>query len=194
MLDFSLKLDSEQSPPNPSRLDVLESAQASREFTAPAFARTPCSCEENAWLCRSCGATIRGDDDTYRSCWKWRAQYSHLGGIGAGIGEGNEGVKCGRGAMCLASEEIERKDDFGSFETEWQAEQHEGYLVTEVNGVGGVMRKLVKRRVRMGAAVAESIDERVGREPYLFAEHKGDVRSWCGWCDRVIPARDELDK
>ena len=136
---------------------------------------------------------MRTDDDTYKRGWTWRAQYSHLGGFGTGIGEGIEGVSCGRGAICLASKDIEREDDFGSFEAEWQEGRHDGYLVTEVDGIGGGVRKMVKRRVRIGAAVADLTAEREGREPYLNREHRGDVRSWCGWCDRVILSRHEAE-
>lgn len=82
-------------------------------FTAPAFARTPCTCEEAVWLCQPCGQSLRSDDTTYRRVWTWRTRYSTYlgGGLGTGIGEGCQGVKCGRGEDCLAAQEIELEVD-----------------------------------------------------------------------------------
>ncbi|KAL5361380.1 hypothetical protein BJX96DRAFT_84223 [Aspergillus floccosus] len=77
-------------------------------FTAPAFLRSPCSCQTAVWLCHQCGQKLRSNDTTYRRVWTWRTRYStYLGGLGTGIGEGCQGVKCGRGEDCLAAQEIE---------------------------------------------------------------------------------------
>ncbi|KAL4896837.1 hypothetical protein BDV59DRAFT_199181 [Aspergillus ambiguus] len=77
-------------------------------FTASAFFRSPCSCQSAVWLCHQCGQKLRSSDTTYRRVWSWRTRYStYLGGLGTGIGEGCQGVKCGRGEDCLAAQEIE---------------------------------------------------------------------------------------
>ena len=60
-----------------------------------------------------------------------------------------------------------------------------GYLRQEVEGIGGVVKKKVKKRVRVGATVCEFDDERSSGK-YLAREASGRERSWCGWCDRVI--------
>ncbi|PWY88502.1 hypothetical protein BO70DRAFT_377979 [Aspergillus heteromorphus CBS 117.55] len=78
------------------------------QTTISAFQRTPCSCSDAIWLCHQCGHQVRSNDTTYRRVWSWRTRYStYLGGLGTGIGEGCQGVKCGRGEDCLAAQEIE---------------------------------------------------------------------------------------
>ncbi|KAJ5086825.1 hypothetical protein NUU61_008132 [Penicillium alfredii] len=81
--------------------------------TAAAFARSACTCEDTVWLCTPCGQTLRSSDTTYRRVWAWRTRYSTYlgGGLGTGIGEGCQGVKCGRGEACLAAQEIELEVD-----------------------------------------------------------------------------------
>ena len=79
-------------------------------FTTPAFARGACMCPEGAFICRPCGHELPSSDSTYRLIWNWRRRYSREG-IGTGIGEGTEGVKCARGAACLAMQEIEVEVD-----------------------------------------------------------------------------------
>ncbi|KAI9858447.1 MAG: hypothetical protein M1824_004314 [Vezdaea acicularis] len=56
----------------------------------------------------------------YLRVWRWRTRYANLGGLGTGIGEGNEGVKCGLGAQCIAATEVEVEvdiDDAGPLNT-----------------------------------------------------------------------------
>lgn len=81
--------------------------------TTTAVSRNPCTCEEMVWLCAHCGQTLRSNDTTYRRVWTWRTRYSTYlgGGLGTGIGEGSQGVKCGRGEACLAAQEIELEVD-----------------------------------------------------------------------------------
>lgn len=82
-------------------------------FTTAAFMRTPCHCEDAVWLCQTCGQSLRNNDTMYRRVWTWRTRYSTYlgGGLGTGIGEGYQGVKCGRGEDCLAAQEIELEVD-----------------------------------------------------------------------------------
>ena len=60
-----------------------------------------------------------------------------------------------------------------------------GYLRQEIEGIGGVVKKKVKKKVRTGATVWEFDDERESGK-YLEREASGVQRSWCGWCNRVV--------
>lgn len=73
------------------------------------FARSRCTCGESVWICQPCGQALRTEDTTYLRGWAWRTRYSACGGIGAGLGEGNEGVECGRDGDCLAAKEVEKE-------------------------------------------------------------------------------------
>ncbi|KAK4127324.1 hypothetical protein N657DRAFT_677958 [Parathielavia appendiculata] len=67
-----------------------------------------------------------------------------------------------------------------------------GYEGHEVEGIGGVMKKLRVRMVKVGACVPEWDDERAKGE--IFGrEVQGRRRSWCGWCRRVIPSRKDYE-
>ncbi|KAJ5729917.1 uncharacterized protein N7483_004425 [Penicillium malachiteum] len=85
----------------------------SKGFKAAALAQSICNCSDALWLCVQCGQTLRSNDTTYRRVWAWRTRYSTYlgGGLGTGIGEGCQGVKCGRGEGCLAAQEIELEVD-----------------------------------------------------------------------------------
>lgn len=182
---------------------------------ATAFARTPCKCDEMLWLCTQCGQTLRSDDTTYRRVWAWRTRYStYLGGVGTGIGEGYQGVKCGRGESCLAAQGIQLEvdceaDDSGSdtgssgspvhhlsysHDNGNSIDSHDddqpGYFRQEVIGLGGVVKHKSKKRVNVGACVVEYEDERETGN-YLVREEEGLHRAWCGWCSRVITAKGE---
>ena len=151
----------------------------------------------------------------------WRKSYSD-GGLGTGIGEGNEGVPCGRGPQCLAAEEKEVEVECGSDrlpsdlvppgatvvlplgtpndggdregEVLWGSgvEEKAGYLRQEIEGIGGVVKTKFKMRVRVGRTVREYEEERREKGRFLEREIKGERRSWCGWCGRVI--RGEKDR
>lgn len=66
-----------------------------------------------------------------------------------------------------------------------------GYLTQEIEGIGGVVKRKIKKRVRIGRTVTEYEDEREKAE-YLGREIRAENRSWCGWCDRVIPSIRDL--
>lgn len=180
-----------------------------------------CTCDEALWLCVQCGQTIRSADTTYRRVWAWRTRYSTYlgGGLGTGIGEGSQGVKCGRGEWCLAGQEIELEVDCEADEglsdssstghspvshpgqghaylepgMDGHDEEEPGYFRQEIIGLGGVVKHKAKKRVMVGACVVEFEDERETGK-YLVREECGSARSWCGWCDRVIPSkRDDLE-
>ena len=67
-----------------------------------------------------------------------------------------------------------------------------GYLTQEMEGIGGVVKKKVKKRVKVGKTVREYEDEREKAE-YLGRETRMENRSWCGWCDRVIPGKRDYE-
>jgi len=174
-------------------------------FTYQAFARDPCNCTEHVWICQPCGQSLRTDDVTYVRGWDWRKRYStRLGGPGAGLGEGSEGVTCGRKSTCLASYEVEKEidcpaDDLAIDQAEAEKARLEGrsrsgigFFMQEIEGIGGVMKKKVKKRERVGRVVKEYEDERENGG-YLSREKAGANRSWCSWCNRVIPSKGDLE-
>ena len=68
-----------------------------------------------------------------------------------------------------------------------------GYERHEIEGIGGVVKRKLVRMVRVGACVPEGSDERVaGGAGALRREVRGDVRSWCGWCWRVVPGAKDV--
>ncbi|KAH7325788.1 hypothetical protein B0I35DRAFT_474523 [Stachybotrys elegans] len=64
-----------------------------------------------------------------------------------------------------------------------------GYERHEIEGIGGVVKRKLVRMVRVGACVPEWEDEKGGGGRILGREVRGEARSWCGWCWRVIPGR-----
>ena len=71
-----------------------------------------------------------------------------------------------------------------------------GFKEQEMVGVGGVFKKKVKMMVKVGRWV-EWEDERDGMSAegggrVLEREISGKVRSWCAWCERVIPSEADL--
>ncbi|KKA20868.1 hypothetical protein T310_5106 [Rasamsonia emersonii CBS 393.64] len=197
-------------------------------FTESAFARTPCNCEDAVWLCQTCGQSLRNNDTTYRRVWSWRARYSTYrgGGLGTGVGEGSQGVKCGRGEDCLAAQEIElevvceadesavgssnhshvnghghhvngyHNRGLGDSTQAGRLDNHEeepGYFRQEIVGIGGVVKKKAKKRVMVGACVDEHEDEHKSGN-YLLSEESGQHRSWCSWCWRVVPSKEDLQQ
>jgi hypothetical protein len=67
-----------------------------------------------------------------------------------------------------------------------------GYARHEIEGIGGVVKTKLVRMVRVGACVPEWEDEKA-RGEILGREVQGRVRSWCGWCWRVIPGKKDHD-
>lgn len=66
-----------------------------------------------------------------------------------------------------------------------------GYQRHEIEGIGGVVKRKLVRMVRVGACVPEWEDEHGVGKRALVREMNGDMRSWCGWCWRVIPGKDD---
>jgi len=64
------------------------------------------------------------------------------------------------------------------------------YLTHEMEGIGGVVKKKVKKRIKVGCVVKEYEDER-DNGSYLKREQGGANRSWCYWCLRIIPGNKD---
>ena len=128
------------------------------------------------------------------------------------MGEGDQGQKCGKGEGCLATRggatcwvEIDCNDhpppsslseglpsgdgaesaSNGDSELEARSYPKPGYLRQEIEGIGGIVKRKVKKKVHVGATVWEFDDERESGK-YLEREASGVQRSWCGWCSRVV--------
>jgi hypothetical protein len=67
-----------------------------------------------------------------------------------------------------------------------------GYARHEIEGIGGVVKKKLVRMVKVGACVPEYEDEKA-RNDIMSREISGKVRSWCGWCWRVVPGQKDYD-
>lgn len=61
----------------------------------------------------------------------------------------------------------------------------------EIEGIGGVVKKKVKRKMQVGAVVKEHEDEREEGK-YLWREQEHVNRSWCSWCARIVPSRKDV--
>jgi hypothetical protein len=130
----------------------------------------------------------------YVRAWTWRTRHSnYLGGLGTGVGEGNEGVECGRGSACLGAKIVEHETceqevlaaRYGSPDTteRWRGTS---YHAQEIEGIGGVLKVKHKKQVRVGECVKHYEDEREKAVQYLEREVSGSLRSWCSWCERVV--------
>lgn len=68
-----------------------------------------------------------------------------------------------------------------------------GYARHEVEGIGGVVKSMRVRTVRIGRCVPEWEDEK-HRGAILDREVSGTARSWCGWCWRPVPSKREYQE
>lgn len=176
--------------------------------------RGPCTCaSRGVYLCQQCGHNVRGQDDIYQRVWRWRCRYStHLGGgLGTGLGLGNQGQKCGRDKFCLATRdamalmetecvsedvstpglhELSRSNTPVLHDNDGEARPEPGYFRQEIEGVGGKVKSKSRKLVKVGATVYEFRDERESGK-YLSREANGERRSWCSWCSRVCPSKSE---
>lgn len=63
-----------------------------------------------------------------------------------------------------------------------------GYARHEVEGIGNKIKTVKVSMIRVGGCVPEWKDEKAMGQS-LRREIAGEVRSWCGWCDRVVPGQ-----
>ena len=142
----------------------------------------------------------------YIRAWIWRTRYTHNhGGVGVGAGEGNEGVECGRGQACLGRRIVEQETCNPDFldplekcytPTPESPERRRGtgYYEQEIEGIGGVIKMKHKKQVRVGECVKLFEDEKAQSIQYLEREVKGELRSWCSWCKRIVMStRDKAE-
>ncbi|THY41349.1 hypothetical protein D6C99_07848 [Aureobasidium pullulans] len=157
--------------------------------------RSPCTCATQTWLCTPCSTTLRTSDTSHTRAWTWRSRYNldTLSGLSTGIGHGLEGVQCGRGPSCLSSRTVYTEIESDAASTPFSARTSAGYFLQEIEGIGGVVKKKVKRRMQVGDVVGEFGDERDGGR-VLGREQDGRSRSWCSWCERVVLSRRDVDK
>jgi hypothetical protein len=65
------------------------------------------------------------------------------------------------------------------------------YLTQEIEGIGGVLKVKHKKQVRVGECVKLYEDEKTKSIQYLEREVKGELRSWCSWCERVVRSKKD---
>lgn len=73
-----------------------------------------------------------------------------------------------------------------------------GYERHEIEGIGGIVKRKIVRMVRIGACVPEWEDEKShynvpSASRVLGHEVRGEIRSWCGWCLRVVPGQKDRE-
>lgn len=113
-------------------------------------------------------------------------------------------MECGRDGECLAAREVWNEsecdvDELAAIEVEMAQADLEGrqwsgssYMTSEIVGIGGKVKKKLKKRVLVGAIVKEYEDERV-QGTFLAREQTGANRSWCNWCARVVLGKKDLE-
>lgn len=67
------------------------------------------------------------------------------------------------------------------------------YTTAEVVGIGGRVKRKIKKEVSVGAIVKEYEDERVTSK-FLLREQEHVNRSWCSWCDRVALGKKDIER
>ncbi|OQN95784.1 hypothetical protein B0A48_17974 [Cryoendolithus antarcticus] len=106
---------------------------------------------------------------------------------------------------CLAAHELYKElecdaDELAAIEAEMSQAELDGrswlgssYTTQEIVGIGGRVKKKVKKRIMVGDVVKEYEDER-GSNTYLQREQNGANRSWCSWCERVVLGKKDLER
>lgn len=124
--------------------------------------------------------------------------------MGAGLGEGNEGVQCGRTSDCLAATLVLKDVECDAVElahlqadaakAELQGRHWNGgsYTTQEMLGLGDTIKTKAKKFVPVGAVVKQYEDEK--GSSFLGREQTGANRTWCSWCDRVVLSIKDKDR
>ncbi|POS85850.1 hypothetical protein EPUL_001540 [Erysiphe pulchra] len=157
-----------------------------------------------------CGRSIRNADQEYLSVWKWSTRIlPSLGGLGIGLREANRGVSCGLGEKCSRAREVVLEIDCDAEDarenhisnrsenqnsTRFADKLRPGYNRHEIEGIGGVMKNKLVKMVKVGECVSGSEKDGKDDDNILALEIQGELRSWCSWCHKVIPANDEYNK
>ncbi|KHJ33033.1 putative sulfate transporter [Erysiphe necator] len=170
-----------------------------------------CKCPSRTiWLCKTCGQSILNADQEYQSIWRWsRRILPSLGGLGIGITEANRGIYCGFGDHCSKAREVEleiysdaedardkyffnRSEDLNG--TSYIDKSRPGYNRHEIEGIGGVMKNKLVKMVKISECVSGIEADGKDNDNVLALEIEGKLRSWCSWCQKVIPRNDEYKK
>ena len=114
-------------------------------------------------------------------------------------------MECGRDGDCLDAKEVEKEiecdaDELAALKAEMEKAEIEGrrwagssYSCHEIVGIGGKVKKKLKKKVWVGAVVKEYEDERLSGK-FLQRENDGANRSWCSWCARVVLGKKDTDR
>jgi hypothetical protein len=125
-------------------------------------------------------------DHAYSQLWEWLKRYSESM---EGLMEQSK-VRCARDQRCLDAETVHVEvacdvADRAGVNVGTAPEKREpGYFRQEMMGIGGVIKQKRWQDVTVGRVVDLALHDGLLKE-----EREGRVRSWCGWCDRVIPAK-----
>jgi len=92
--------------------------------------------------------------------------------------------------MTPGTHELSRSNTPILHDNEGEARPEPGYFRQEIEGVGGKVKSKSRKLVKVGATVYEFLDEKKSGN-YLSREVNGEMRSWCSWCSRVCPAKQE---
>ncbi|UKZ48488.1 hypothetical protein TrVGV298_002713 [Trichoderma virens] len=185
-------------------------------LSSEAVQRAVCQCDtEGVWLCQPCGNGIGSADHDYKGIWRWRTKYGGFTGIGDGdrgvicgreeaclaAREKEQEIDCdaedarayrhppgnGSGFPFPTNGTIESIVEEMRQQRTPSPQLGPGYDRHEIEGIGGIVKRKLVRMVRVGACVPEWEDEKGSSSKILSREVNGTVRSWCGWCWRVIP-------
>jgi len=88
-------------------------------------------------------------------------------------------IECDAAELAALEEEMSRAEIEGRH---WEGSS---YMTQEIVGIGGNIKKKVQKKVLVGATVKIYEDEREG-SLFLGREQRGQNRSWCSWCERVV--------
>lgn len=191
--------------------DVLDSGNISTDTSSNSINMHICRCSSRTiWLCKICGRSIRNADQEYLSVWKWSTRIlPSLGGLGIGLREADRGVSCGLGEKCCRAREVVLEIDCDAEDarenhiinksdnqsnTRFEYKLRPGYNRHEIEGIGGVMKNKLVKMVKVGECVTGFEKDGKDDENILALEIQGELRSWCSWCEKVIPANDEYTK
>ncbi|KAI7051731.1 hypothetical protein KC362_g91 [Hortaea werneckii] len=89
-------------------------------------------------------------------------------------------------------DEDELENEMANAEIDSRHMHGSSYTTQEIVGIGGRVKRKVKKRVHVGAIVKEYEDERLNGK-FLSREQSGANRSWCSWCCRVVPGKKDAD-
>jgi hypothetical protein len=120
------------------------------------------------------------------------------------LGAGNRSVECALKKRCCQAREQEQEMDSSALDGVDPPDESDarmdlspaatdpGYERHEVVGIGGVLKTTVSRMVPVAGTADLYEDERARRVPLLEREVRGELRSMCGWCLRVIMGGPDL--